>query len=407
MQHFRRMRVAATLVTIVVLDLIIAANSAPLIPPRHENVALAINANAGSFLHKRAPLPPIVAPAPGGSTTVVVVGTTEVPPHTSNVPSGPATSDPITTPPITIPPITTPPITTPPITTPPVTTPPVTTPPITTQPPTTRPPTSSDEETTSERKTSKPTDRPTGKSSHPGGSTTTTQQSATSPPGPTPTSDEQSSSPSVVPIVVGVIVGVGALVGAGLFFFFRFRKSRRFDSKRPLSFLALSLDDPSGRSESPSTRAAGTDAIYDPSRPITPQPPLSYNPPVMSGLLGSTSRFSYQSPSEHSGSVGGPYIAQWGQDEENTALVGEHELHSEKPFVASSMMHIGPNDPLHFRYSHQQEEGSPGMLQENPPLRAVNADAPTSPLNVHANPVQGSSARSPEATSDESHPNPK
>ncbi|KAF9921494.1 hypothetical protein BGZ65_010303, partial [Modicella reniformis] len=94
---------------------------------------------------------------------------------------------------------------------------------------------------------------------------------------------------------------------------------RRFDSKRPLSFLALSLEDPSGGSESASSRAAGTDAIYDTSRPITSQPSLRYTPPVMASLLGSNNRFSYQAPSEHSGSLGG-HFAQWSQDDENVEL---------------------------------------------------------------------------------------
>lgn len=192
--------------------------------------------------------------------------------------------------------------------------------------------------------------------------------------------------------MLGIVLGVGALIGAGAFFFFRFRKRRRFDSKRPLSFLALSLDDPSG-AESASSRAAGTDAIYDPNRPITSRGSVNYTPPVMSGLMGSDSRFSYQAPSEHSSSIGAQF-AQWSQDDENAALVGgytpEHELHPDQPFVATSMVSLPPNDPLHSRYSRQQlelyEQGSPSPRQENLPLRAVNVDGATSPLSVHSQP---------------------
>ncbi|GJJ70636.1 hypothetical protein EMPS_02985 [Entomortierella parvispora] len=159
------------------------------------------------------------------------------------------------------------------------------------------------------------TDHPSGSISNPTSS-------------PTHGTAPSSSGPPVLPIVLGTVLGLGALIGAGVFFFFRFRKHRRFDSKRPLSFLALSMDDSSmmtSNQESASARAgAGMDGdIYDVNRPITSQPSLRYTPPVMSGLFGggNSDRYSYQSASEHSGATGAQF-AQWSQDDENAALVG-------------------------------------------------------------------------------------
>ncbi|KAF8985201.1 hypothetical protein BGZ46_005564 [Entomortierella lignicola] len=264
----------------------------------------------------------------------------------------------------------------------------------------------------------------------------TITSNSTIPPTSTPTNPSESSKVPILPIVLGSVLGLGALIGAGVFFFFRFRKNRRFDSKRPLSFLALSLEDPIPGSEANSSRVSGSGAIYDSNRPITSQPSLRYTPPVMS------SRFSYQS-SENSGATAGQY-AQWSQDDENAALVGgptrqqqlmmpdqadgyparlpggvfsqEHELvsddgfqrgrpDSEQSFVASSMVPIAPNDPLTARYSRQQQQqpivtetvvarqvGNPQLINptEDVPLQTLNSNAGSRtpvqrPMSIHSN----------------------
>ncbi|CAO3572950.1 unnamed protein product [Mortierella alpina] len=255
-----------------------------------------------------------------------------------------------------------------------------------------------------------------------------------------PTS-EKSDGPPVLPIVLGTVLGLGAVIGAGVFFFLRFRKDRRFDSKRPLSFLALSLDDPSG-AESASSRAMGaTDSLYDTNRPITSQPSLRYTPPVMSGVMGNDSRYSYQSSSDQSGATAAQY-AQWSQDDENAALVGgpsrqqqimmaehgedsgrlygggpysqEHDMvprsDSQQSFIASSMLPLAPHDPLHARYSRQQQQqqqlaDSPTLTRQDVPLRALNVDAgeqqgeepgsPGRPLSIHSNAASMLSVRNP------------
>ncbi|KAF8947944.1 hypothetical protein BGZ47_007212 [Haplosporangium gracile] len=259
----------------------------------------------------------------------------------------------------------------------------------------------------------------------------------------TPVNPEEPSKPSILPIVLGSVLGAGVLIGAAVFFFFRFRKHRRFDSKRPLSFLALSADDHTTGTESASARALGTDALYDANRPITSQPSLRYTPPVMSGI----DRYSYQS-SEHSGATGGQF-AQWSQDDENAALVGgpsrqqqlmmteqgedgyperaggyshEHDLmaDSDQAFVASSMMPLAGNDPRHTRYSQQQQQPetlevrnvshpsqtSPALSQRGVPLQVLNPEteqgSPRSrPLSIHSQAASVLSVQNPSVRSDE------
>ncbi|KAI1299073.1 hypothetical protein EDD11_006493 [Mortierella claussenii] len=337
----------------------------------------------------QSPVPEPTTPEPAPSPTTEVPSTK---PITTEAPPPVTTTAKETTPP-------SPPVTTPPSTT---TKPRPTT--TTTEEVAPSPPSSSSEPTeSSSRNPSKPTPHPsTGKTAAPtgpinppsGAKTSTATPSPTAPPTTPPTNTEGPSSGSkVLPIVLGTVLGLGALIGAGVFFFFRFRKNRRFDSKRPLSFLALSLDDPVGGSDSASSRAAETDAIYDSNRPITSQPSLRYTPPLMAGIMGSSGHYSYQS-SEHSGATGAQF-AQWSQDDENAALVGgpsrqqqitatehgedsygagrapgggysqEYDLVanengfqrqrpiSEQSFVASSMLPLAPNDPLHARYNRQ------------------------------------------------------
>ncbi|KAF9909560.1 hypothetical protein EC991_008385 [Linnemannia zychae] len=244
---------------------------------------------------------------------------------------------------------------------------------------------------TSHSRQSRPsTDRPTGTGSN--GPLIITTTSSTSTPTGTPVNPDESTKPPILPIVIGSVLGAGALIGAAVFFFLRFRKHRRFDSKRPLSFLALSADDHSIGTESTSARALGTDALYDANRPITSQSSLRYSPPVMSSIK----RYSYQS-SEHSGAAGGQ-IAQWSQDDESAALVGgpsrqqdlmlaeqaedrysarfhdggvySHEHlpmpDSEQSFVASSMIPLARNDPRHARYSQQQQQQQQQLQAETP-----------------------------------------
>ncbi|KAF9142843.1 hypothetical protein BGX30_002033 [Mortierella sp. GBA39] len=279
----------------------------------------------------------------------------------------------------------------------------------------------------------------TGSTGPAGVSTATSTSTSTA----TPVNPEESSKPSILPIVLGSVLGVGALIGAAIFFFIRFRKHRRFDSKRPLSFLALSVDDHTAGTESASARALGTDALYDSSRPITSQPSLRYTPPVMSGI----DRYSYQS-SEHSGATGGQF-AQWSQDDENAALVGgpsrqqqlmvaeqgedgyparpgafshEHDLMADpdQAFVASSMMPIAGNDLRQPQYSQQQQQqsetlevrnvshpsqASPALSQRGVPLQVLNPEtergSPRSrPLSVHSEAASVLLVRNPSVRSD-------
>ncbi|KAF9297253.1 hypothetical protein BGZ88_010648 [Linnemannia elongata] len=303
--------------------------------------------------------------------------------------------------------------------------------------------------TTTTTSHSKQTRSPTG-GGNPGtgsrGPTGVSTATSTLTPTATPVNPGESSKPSILPIVLGSVLGVGVLIGAAVFFFLRFRKHRRFDSKRPLSFLALSADDHTTGTESASARALGTDALYDTNRPITSQPSLRYTPPVMSGI----NRYSYQS-SEHSGATGGQF-AQWSQDDENSALVGgpsrqqqlmmteqgedgyparpgafshEHDLMADpdQAFVASSMMPFAGGDPRHTRYSQQQlqqqqqpetlevrnvshpSQTSPALSQRGVPLQVLNPEAeeasPRSrPLSVHSQAASVLSVRNPSVRSD-------
>ncbi|KAG0362884.1 hypothetical protein BC939DRAFT_453909 [Gamsiella multidivaricata] len=438
-RRFRgRTRVASLLLAVLLLDLIALTSSLPLLPShRFEGTFVGAIEEKTLLvaLEKRAPAPPVSAPVAPTSASTEQATTTEEPPKTAT------TVDPPPTATTTEPPVTT---TDPPVTTTTTTTTTTTAKPTTTTAethPTTTSSSSEPEPTETSTRTSatgrQTTGRPTGTGGpvNPPSSPTTTN--STSPPTATPTNGEKSSKPPVLPIVLGTVLGLGALIGAGVFFFFRFRKHRRFDSKRPLSFLALSLEDPAGGAEAGSSRAAGTDAIYDANRPITSQPSLRYTPPAMAGVLGN-SRFSYQTSSDRSSSTVGQF-AQWSQDDENAALVGgpsrqqqimmtehgqdgysdgrfngglhaqEHDLlsddnglqqrrpDSEQSFIATSMFPLAPNDPRRARYSRQQNQPqgvaqeqeaitardmgdpqqiSPTLPKESVPLRALNSNRP-------------------------------
>ncbi|KAF9104953.1 hypothetical protein BGX27_009864 [Mortierella sp. AM989] len=424
MQHSRSFRatstrvvvVASVLLMILSVDRINFSNAIPI----QSNQDLATDAQAIDPrsilfpLQKRAL--PIELP-----TDIVPPSPTDPPPTSSEPPvtTATTTNNPVTSTTTTIPPVIT---TTISITT--------TTPP----PATSKTTTSTSETTTSSSRTSKTTSKrpggpadPTGPTNKP---TSTATSNSTTPPTPTPSNSDESSKVPLLPIILGSVLGFGALVGAGVFFFLRFRKNRRFDSKRPLSFLALSLEDPTGGPDSGSSRASGSEAIYDSNRPITSQPSLRYTPPVMSGIRGN-SRASFHS-SEISGATTGQY-AQWSQDDENSALVGgptrqqqimiadqaeggyparfsggvysqEQSLGSEQSFVASSMLPLAPNDPNAGRYSRQQQQtaavqqetvvakhaGNPQLInsQENVPLQTLNAGSGSPvqqrPLSVHS-----------------------
>ncbi|KAF9898714.1 hypothetical protein BX616_003689 [Lobosporangium transversale] len=389
------------------------------------------------------------APQDGGVPGAVLTTGEPAPapsPSPEPQPTSPATTDPPS----------------PPTTTPPTEkTTPAPSPPVTTKP--TEKTTSIDEEepssltdspsepTEGSSRDSKPS-RSSGRSSKPTGSSSLPSVSNSSKAGTSPTAtstnpDDTSSGPSVLPIVLGSVLGLAVLITAGVFFFFRFRKHRRFDSKRPLSFLALSLEDPVGGSESASSRAAGTDAIFASNRPNTSQSSLRYTPPIMPGLMGSN-RYSYQS--EHSGATGAQY-AQWSQDDENAALVGgpsrQQQLmmvesgdsrggiysdnngfqrqrpSSQQSFVATSMVQLGPNDPLHARYSRQQSQDAlenatsrhldvsqHGSSGENVSLRTLDAEHtvpgesrlfPQRPTSIHSQGVSALSIRNPSPTPDQ------
>ncbi|KAG0308789.1 hypothetical protein BGZ98_006836 [Dissophora globulifera] len=265
------------------------------------------------------------------------------------------------------------------------------------------------EPTESTSRRSGPSHQPTGLPTGPIGTSSTSAALPTT----TPNSPDKSSSSRILPIVLGTVLGLGAVIGAAIFFFIRFRKNRRFDSKRPLSFLALSLSDPAGEAESASSN-----------RPITSQPSLRYTPPAAAGLKGN--RFSDRSFSEHSGSTTAQF-AQWSQDDENAALVGgpgrqqqimmsehnedgysgligarrnsqgvytrEHDLlsddngfhrqrpESEQSFIASSMLPLPPNFQRHAQYSPPSQ---PAGLESQETIGARPVGHPqTSPTLPH------------------------
>ncbi|KAG0372611.1 hypothetical protein BGX24_012814 [Mortierella sp. AD032] len=438
---------ASLLLAALCLGLISSSRAFPL-PSISTNVAQAAgDRRALPWLEKRAPPAVIVGPSPGGTPSEGGGAGS-----TTTTPDPPV--EPTTT---TLPPVITtaspPPVIT--TTKDPVITTTTTTSevPVTTTTTTSRSSTTTSSEdpdtktsTTSRSRQPRPSaDHPAGPG--PKGPPVVTGTSSMSTPTATPVNPDDSSKPSILPIVLGSVLGAGVLIGAAVFFFFRFKKHRRFDSKRPLSFLALSADDHTTGTESASARALGTDAIYDSNRPITSQPSLRYTPPVMSGIK----RYSYQS-SEHSGATGGQY-AQWSQDDENAALVGgpsrqqqlmmaeqvedgyparfhdggvysrEHALmtDSEQPPVASSMVPLARNDPRHPRYSQQQHqlqpetlevrnvsnppEASPALSQRGVPLQVLNPETeqetPTSrPLSVHSNAASVLSVRNPSVRSE-------
>ncbi|KAG0279455.1 hypothetical protein BGZ95_001158 [Linnemannia exigua] len=442
---------ASLLLAALCLGLISSSSHASPLPSITARAIQAAGARrALPWLEKRAPPAVILGPSPGGqpseggggagSTTTtpdppVQTTTTTPPPVITTTTTDPAPITTTTTTKATIP-----------TTTSEV---PVTTTTTTTTSPTT---TSSDDPgtttTTTRSRSQQPRpspDRPIGTGSK--GPSVVTSANSTPTPTTTPVNPDDSSKPSILPIVLGSVLGAGVLIGAAVFFFLRFKKHRRFDSKRPLSFLALSADDHSTGTESASARALGTDALYDSNRPITSQPSLRYTPPVMSGI----NRYSYQS-SEHSGATGGQF-AQWSQDDENAALVGgpsrqqqllmteqgedgyparfhdggvySHEHvpigDSEQPFVASSMMPFARNEPRHARYSQQQSqlqpetlevrnvsnppEASPALSHRGVPLQVLKPETekgtPTSrPLSIHSNAASVLSIRNPSVRSE-------
>ncbi|KAF9929595.1 hypothetical protein FBU30_001436 [Linnemannia zychae] len=453
----RSRMISSFLVATFFFGLISSSLATPL-PPIHstgDSLTIAPQ-NAGHrrtllWLEKRAPPDVISKPSPkgtpegGGGSTV----TTDPPAQTTTTPDPPVTTTTTTTTTTKDPPVTT--STTPVVTTTTTTDPPATTTTTTTS----EDPETSTTSSSRSRQSHAPTNHPTGGGSKgPSGAPTVT---STATPTSTPSKTEDSSKPPILPIVLGSVLGAGVLIGAAVFFFIRFRKHKRFDSKRPLSFLALSVDDPTG-SESASARALGTDALYDTNRPITSQPSLRYTPPVMSSIK----RYSYQS-SEHSGATGGQF-AQWSQDDENAALVGEpsrqqhlmiaeqgedgyparfhddgvyphdhgYMADQDQAFVASSMMPLAANDPRHTRYSHQvqqrqqqQQQQQPGTLeirnvshhhpetssavsQHSVPLQVLNSEAeqgqetPRSrPLSVHSNAASVLSVKNPSAQAED------
>ncbi|KAG0318098.1 hypothetical protein BG000_004341 [Podila horticola] len=320
-----------------------------------------INVNARA-LDKRAP--PVTVPngpTPEGPTTPKEVPSPPVVPPTTTDPAPPVTTDP--KPPVTTDPK--PPVTTDPK--PPVTTDPK--PPITTDPKPSPTPvkttssstTSEAEETTSSTKhTTNP--KPTGPSKpNPGApgphtpvgpvTSTTTTTNSTIPPTATP---EKSSGAPILPIVLGSVLGVGVLAAVGAFFFLRFRKGRRFDRKRPLSFLAVSLDDPSGSDRHLSTSSSGgalAGALAVARGELDrDNDEIRYSPPTPIGA--NNNRFSYQS-SDNSG----PAVT-WNPDDENAAL------------VASSMMPLAANDPRHQRLSGRQQIQQ-GAFSPEPEMREL------------------------------------
>ncbi|KAG0045918.1 hypothetical protein BGZ83_008852, partial [Gryganskiella cystojenkinii] len=367
-------------------------------------------------LIKRAPLPPAQSSVDSGPSDVT---SPVVPPPTEHQASPTTNPPPVTTTDTPPPPVTTAVPTTevPPTTKPPVTTTERPPPETTTQPrktSTTDAPSPDVSPTVNPGHTRSPSGKPTGPNnpggSQPSNSTATPTNTPTN--GTNPNDTDKSSGPPILPIVLGTILGLGALIGAGVFFFFRFRKHRRFDSKRPLSFLALSMDDPSMSStnhESASARGgSGMDGdLYDVNRPITSQPSLRYTPPVMSGLFGGAgeghaNRYSYQSSSEYSGATGAQF-AQWSQDDENASLVGGRsqpvdfadDLNpagdrpvSEQSFVATSMvpmMALNSQRHLeHARYNRPTALENDAVIVPRQPQGIPSSSPPTSPVLARA-----------------------
>ncbi|KAF9429285.1 hypothetical protein BGZ76_001547, partial [Entomortierella beljakovae] len=230
---------------------------------------------------------------------------------------------------------------------------------------------------------------------------------------PTASSTDESKS-SILPIVLGSVIGIVVLIAIAVFFYIWIRKNRRYSSREPLGFMAVSLDDGSDA-------APGSDAV----NATNSRASFTHSLPVMSGILGSKNRNSYQS-SEYSGSTAAQF-AQWSQDDENASLVGgtsmqqrvkqddtaypprlpggilsqEHDLISNdgsqrprsilnQPFVASSMIPLAPNDPLTARYSRQQQQSNLGLeQQENIITRSVPSGPPIirSPMVVPIQPL--------------------
>ncbi|KAG0091606.1 hypothetical protein BGZ92_000276 [Podila epicladia] len=346
-----------------------------------------INTRKRRALDKRAP--PVTGPdgpTPDGPTTpneepnppLTPKPTLPVdPPTTTTDPKPPVTTDP--KPPVTTDPK--PPVTTDPQ--PPVTTDPK--PPTTTSKTTSSSTSSEPEETTSPTGSSKPnTGAPGHHSSAPIVPVTPTNSTIS----PTATPEKSSGAP-ILPIVLGSVLGVGVLIAAGAFFFIRFRKGRRFDRKRPLSFLAVSLDDPSGSDRHLSTSSSGgalAGALAIARGGLDrDNDEIRYSPPTPIGA--NNNRFSYQS-SDNSG----PAVT-WNPDDENAALVGgygqqqqqqhyhqqeERDLLSDEngfrppseSFVASSMMPLAANDPRHQRFSSHQQVQQGGFSPE-PEMREL------------------------------------
>ncbi|KAF9394267.1 hypothetical protein CPC16_011884 [Podila verticillata] len=341
---------------------------------------------------------PSPAPTPNPTPPVQPPTTDPNPPATTD-PKPPVTTDP--KPPVTVDPK-------PPIT-----------PTTTTTTTTTRTTTSSEEETTTTttRHSSSP-NKPTGTnkpnpvapgphSSAP--SVTFTSTSSTISPTATP---EKASGTPILPIVLGSVLGGGVLIAAGVFFFLRFRKGRRFDRKRPLSFLAVSLDDPSGSDRHLSTSSGGALAgalAVARGGLDRDNDEIRYSPPTPIGAPND--RHSY-STSDNSGAA-----LTWNPDDENASLVGgygqqhnqqqyhqgeERDLLSDEngfrppseSFVATSMMPLAQNDPRHQRFSGGRVQGAfspePEMRELTPgQLRVVGSPSPS---HADVEPAQGARA---------------
>ncbi|KAG0239224.1 hypothetical protein BGW41_007840 [Actinomortierella wolfii] len=282
------------------------------------------------------------------------------------------------------------------------------------------PSTSSSEEetTTTSRRVPTRSHQPTRPTNNPPGgpppgqgpNTTVTPSPSGTPSG----NGDDDSKPPLLPIILGSVIGGVILISAAAFFIWRWRKSRRFDSKRPLSFVSLPTDMQDVDYETAQKNGGS-------GRPLTAQPSLRYTPPDETNAFAALARNSggmgpvseeYRSSfhhSDHSSNVD-PYL----MDDENTrlvtardgvrsaspyppaqrdsedaygligmrggiggggasphrqgsaALIGPgmdddvylHRPPSNQSFVATSMVPVAHDDPIHTRYSRTVNEAA-------------------------------------------------
>ncbi|KAF9972699.1 hypothetical protein BGZ73_004168 [Actinomortierella ambigua] len=227
---------------------------------------------------------------------------------------------------------------------------------------------SSEEETStsSRRSRTQQTTRPTNPPVHPPGGRTsiTTTISPTA----TPPANDDDNKPPLLPILLGSIIGGVILLSAAAFFIWRWRKSRRFDSKRPLSFVSL----PTDMQDVDFDSSAAASHRNSTGRPLTSQPSLRYTPPDSGNTFAALARSigsvaggaaaggavagtpminsaEYRSsfhPSDHSSTVD-PYM----MDDENTRLVTARDgVHSASPY---------PTEDAYGMMSMQRGTGAP------------------------------------------------